>query len=306
VLLAHTPIPQINENSRQAYPIALLEEDRLFGSEKLTVNVMKREAKLSFVCHSAVFAFQWLLVFLSLSYRSSNAFVSTTPLLAASYRYDYETTLPIQCDFPLTRIMAVTKTTTDDEDQQTTPLITRQHFSTSSLSTTCSSSPDTSKYNSDNKAMAFLRKIGRVGASTVDFTHAIGVDEGSSTKTAGKWGNLKKCRASFQTCTDSGTIDDMSEEFPVTSSGTQWSGITDRVMGGTSSGTLSRENFHGRNCNVLRANVRMENDGGFVQMATDLAMDPTASNTVNASKYKGIELEILFEGAVEEDRFNVQ
>jgi hypothetical protein len=98
----------------------------------------------------------------------------------------------------------------------------------------------------------------------------------------------------------------MSEEFPFTSSGTQWSGITDRVMGGISSGTLSRESFYGRNCNVLRAHVRLENDGGFVQMATDLAMDPAVSNTVDASKYQGIEFEVLFEGEVEQEQFNIQ
>jgi len=38
----------------------------------------------------------------------------------------------------------------------------------------------------DNKAMAFLRKIGRVGGSANrDFTHAIGIDEGPAGKTVG-------------------------------------------------------------------------------------------------------------------------
>lgn len=163
--------------------------------------------------------------------------------------------------------------------------------------------------SSDNKAMAFLKKIGRVGGSNkVDFTNAIGVDEGSSTKTAGKWGSgqgMKKSKAAFRPCTDSGWIDDLSESFPTTSSGGQWDGVTDRVMGGVSSGTLSREDFHGRNSNVLRANVRLENNGGFVQMATDLALDPAVSNTVDASKFQGIEFDVFFEGDADKEKFNV-
>ena len=43
---------------------------------------------------------------------------------------------------------------------------------------------------SDNKAMAFLRKKGKVGGDN-DFTNAIGVDEGTSGKSAGKWGHGK-------------------------------------------------------------------------------------------------------------------
>jgi hypothetical protein len=163
---------------------------------------------------------------------------------------------------------------------------------------------------SDNKAMAFLKKIGRVGGkSKADFTNAIGVDEGSSTKAAGKWGNsqaMKKSREAFRPCTETGLIDDLSEAFPSTSSGCQWDGITDRVMGGVSSGTLSREDFHGRNANVLRANVRLENNGGFVQMATDLALDPAVSNTVDASEFQGIELDVFFEGDVDTEKFNIQ
>lgn len=165
----------------------------------------------------------------------------------------------------------------------------------------------------DNKAMQFLKKIGRVGGNQkVDFTNAIGVDEGSSTKTAGKWGSgsssrpLKKSKAAYLSCIQSGTIDDMSEEFPATSSGTQWDGVTDRVMGGASSGTISREEFHGKKCNVLRAHVCLDNNGGFVQMATDLALDPSIRNTVDASSYRGIEMEVLFVGESEKEQFNVQ
>jgi len=169
------------------------------------------------------------------------------------------------------------------------------------------SSDSNASSSKDNKAMAFLRKIGRVGEK-VDYTNAIGVDEGSSSKTAVKWGRskvIKKAKGAYRSCIDSGTIDDLSEEFPITSSGTQWAGVTDRVMGGVSSGTLSREDFHGRLSNVLRANVRLENNGGFVQMATDLALDPAISNTVDASRYDGIELDVCYEGDAEKEDFNV-
>ncbi|KAL3927132.1 MAG: hypothetical protein SGARI_005411, partial [Bacillariaceae sp.] len=157
--------------------------------------------------------------------------------------------------------------------------------------------------------MAFLKKIGRVGGSNkVDFTNAIGVDEGSSTKAAGKWGGgraMKKSKAAFRWCTETGLIDDLSEEFPTTSCGCQWDGVTDRVMGGVSSGSLSREDFHGRNSNVLRAKVRLDNNGGFVQMTTDLALDPAVSNTVDASNFQGIELDVFFEGDADKEAFNV-
>jgi Complex I intermediate-associated protein 30 (CIA30) len=161
----------------------------------------------------------------------------------------------------------------------------------------------------DNKAMSFLRKVGRVGRNT-DFTNALGVDEGQSGgKIAGKWGQgtaVKKALAAYKSCTVSGVIDDLSEEFPITCSGTEWAGVTDRVMGGESSGTLARELYHGRTANVLRAHVSLENGGGFVQMATDLALDPSVSSLVDASSFDGIKVELFYQGDKETDNFNVQ
>jgi len=171
----------------------------------------------------------------------------------------------------------------------------------------------TSKTERDNKAMAFLRKIGKVGGTKVDFTNAIGVDEGSGgakvSTLSGKCDHdvaVKKARHAYRSCVESGTIDDLSESFPVTSSGTQWAGVTDKVMGGSSSGTLVRhEEFQGRLSNVLTANVRLENDGGFVQMVTDLALDHSVSNTVDASQYDGIEFDVFYEGDADRENFNV-
>ena len=172
---------------------------------------------------------------------------------------------------------------------------------------------DETKPKKDNKAMAFLRKIGKVGGTKVDFTNAIGVDEGSGgakiSSNAGKCDHdiaVKKAKHAYRSCTDSGTIDDLSEAFPITCSGTQWAGVTDGSMGGSSSGTLVREEFRGRTSNVLTANVRLENDGGFVQMVTDLALDHSVSNTVDATNYDGVEFDVCYQGDADKENFNVQ
>jgi hypothetical protein len=97
-------------------------------------------------------------------------------------------------------------------------------------------------------------------------------------------------------------------------------GLTsDQVMGGISTGNISRETIHGRNANVLRGTVRLDNHGGFIQMATNLASSHSSSATsasassstttipttatsswytstrpvVDASKYHGIELDVV-------------
>lgn len=104
----------------------------------------------------------------------------------------------------------------------------------------------------------------------------------------------------------SGLIDDMTDDFPFSSSGTQWSAFTDTVMGGVSLGSLSRERLEGRTANVLRGKVSLENNGGFVQMATNLALDPSKSPQVDASDYDGIELDVMYQGESEKSSFNVQ
>jgi len=79
----------------------------------------------------------------------------------------------------------------------------------------------------DNKAMQFLKKMGKVGgAANRDFRYAIGVDEGTSGKSAGSGGGMQKTKAAFGSCVQTGVVDDMSEDFPQTSSGTRWSGFT--------------------------------------------------------------------------------
>ena len=89
-------------------------------------------------------------------------------------------------------------------------------------------------------------------------------------------------------------------------------------MGGISTGNISREvQYHGRNANVLRGEVRLDNNGGFIQMATNFvpvdvnAADNTTyqSNSfrtatpIDASKFTGIELDVHCDV---DDTFNVQ
>jgi Complex I intermediate-associated protein 30 (CIA30) len=173
----------------------------------------------------------------------------------------------------------------------------------STITALCAAEPI--KPKNDNKAMGFLRKIGKVGTIT-DFKHIMGVDEGPAGKSGGAK-PLVKSRASYKSCVESSVIDDMTEIFPLTSAGTTWAGFTDRVMGGASSGSITREqNVEGRVANVLRGTVSLANNGGFIQMATDLTNDPSISRTVDASEYDGIEMDVKFEGISERDSFNVQ
>lgn len=130
---------------------------------------------------------------------------------------------------------------------------------------------------------------------------------------------MRKSKAAFRPCTTSGVIDDMSEPFPFTSSGNQWEGITDRIMNGASTGSLSRETIGGKLANVLRGKVapvpgwneqrQLQHDfgGGYVSIATLLSLDQSADEFVDAGEYDGVELEVYCEGEENaEEKFNVQ
>ena len=84
-------------------------------------------------------------------------------------------------------------------------------------------------------------------------------------------------------------IDDLSSQAPAASIRASWQIFTDQVMGGVSTGTMSREVVGGRPAIRLRGDVRLENNGGFVQMALDLSPD---SGVVDASAWSGIELDL--------------
>jgi hypothetical protein len=85
-------------------------------------------------------------------------------------------------------------------------------------------------------------------------------------------------------------IDDLSRDDLVATIGTRWQLVTDRVMGGVSDGTLVRESVSGRPALRMRGDVSLENNGGFVQMALDLAPD---GGVVDASSWTGIELDVI-------------
>jgi Complex I intermediate-associated protein 30 (CIA30) len=84
-------------------------------------------------------------------------------------------------------------------------------------------------------------------------------------------------------------------------------------MGGISEGTLTREVVQGRQANVLRGTVRLENNGGFIQMATNLAALKGSSSAflsssavpMDASHFEGVELDVLSMSTAAET-FNVQ
>ena len=85
-------------------------------------------------------------------------------------------------------------------------------------------------------------------------------------------------------------IDDLGRDDLVATIGTRWQLVTDRVMGGVSDGTLVRETVSGRPALRMRGDVSLENNGGFVQMALDLAPD---GDLVDASAWTGIELDVI-------------
>jgi hypothetical protein len=88
-------------------------------------------------------------------------------------------------------------------------------------------------------------------------------------------------------------IDDLSREPPLSTIGTRWQLFTDRVMGGVSKGTLTREIVAGRPAIRMRGDVNLENNGGFIQIAIDLVPDGKAKD---ASDWGGVELDVFGNG----------
>ncbi|WP_043540225.1 CIA30 family protein [Salinarimonas rosea] len=74
---------------------------------------------------------------------------------------------------------------------------------------------------------------------------------------------------------------------------TAWRLISDRVMGGVSDGRAVVDTVGGRRALRLTGRVRLENDGGFVQIARDLAPDGAP---IDLSGFAGLELEVLGNG----------
>jgi hypothetical protein len=88
----------------------------------------------------------------------------------------------------------------------------------------------------------------------------------------------------------SAIIDDLSREPPMAATGSPWRLFTDRVMGGVSQGTMVRDIVAGRPALHMRGDVRLENNGGFVQIGLDLSPD---GGVVDASGWSGVELDVF-------------
>ena len=69
-----------------------------------------------------------------------------------------------------------------------------------------------------------------------------------------------------------------------------WRLVTDAVMGGVSRGTIVNETLEGRGTIHMCGNVSTENDGGFIQIALDLAPE---AGSFDAGGFTGLEMDVL-------------
>lgn len=88
-------------------------------------------------------------------------------------------------------------------------------------------------------------------------------------------------------------IDDLTREHPETAIGTRWQLLSDAVMGGVSAGRMSRTQHAGRTAIRMQGEVSLENNGGFLQIAVDLAPD---GGTFDASRFAGIAITVAGNG----------
>lgn len=79
------------------------------------------------------------------------------------------------------------------------------------------------------------------------------------------------------------------EIWPANSS-LQWRLVTDTVMGGVSRGTIANETLAGRNAIRMRGEVSTENNGGFIQIALDLAPE---AGSFDAGGFTGFEIDVF-------------
>jgi hypothetical protein len=88
-------------------------------------------------------------------------------------------------------------------------------------------------------------------------------------------------------------IDDFADEGLVSKLGTQWRGVSDQVMGGISEASISHGVIDGRHSLRMAGDVRLENDGGFIQAALDLA---PPGDTIDASGFTGMRIVVRGNG----------
>jgi len=88
-------------------------------------------------------------------------------------------------------------------------------------------------------------------------------------------------------------IDDLQDPLRA-SNGARWQLFSDAVMGGVSRGELQYGLLDGRLALRMTGTVSLENNGGFLQIAIDLA---SGGGTVDASAWRGIAITVRGDGA---------
>jgi hypothetical protein len=83
-------------------------------------------------------------------------------------------------------------------------------------------------------------------------------------------------------------LDDRASGDLHASNGSEWRLFSDRVMGGVSAGTLTVEEVAGKSCLRMRGDVRLDNNGGFIQIALDVDEQQRRS----AADYDGLLLDV--------------
>ena len=82
-------------------------------------------------------------------------------------------------------------------------------------------------------------------------------------------------------------IHDFSNRSLISELETTWRAVSDRVMGGVSRPDIALDEIESHACLRLTGDVRLENDGGFIQASLDLT---SADGTLDASAFRGIRL----------------
>ncbi len=88
-------------------------------------------------------------------------------------------------------------------------------------------------------------------------------------------------------------LDDFSSSELASNLGTRWRAVSDAVMGGISQAAMRYDRLDGRRCLRLTGEVRLENNGGFIQMALDLA---DSGRYFDASDFKGLRVTVRGNG----------
>jgi Complex I intermediate-associated protein 30 (CIA30) len=86
------------------------------------------------------------------------------------------------------------------------------------------------------------------------------------------------------------TLDDRRTGTTVSTLGPAWRFFSDGAMGGVSSGSMSVGTVEGRPALCLRGQVRLDNRGGFIQMALELPALP------EGGPWRGIEIDVRGNG----------